>query len=74
MYSILKVIPSYILYTLMYFVARDNFLNMDVYFAQLKHQMVVQQKAYELTQFLGEYLMVSQQLIKVTCIFGARRF
>ena len=33
---------------------RENFLNMDVYFAQLKHQQVKQLKAYEITQFFGE--------------------
>ena len=34
-------------------VVRENFLVMDVYFAQLKRQKVRQLKAYEMKQFLG---------------------
>ena len=34
-------------------VFRENFLVMDVYFAQLKRQKVRQLKAYEMKQFLG---------------------
>lgn len=29
-------------------------MNVDVYFAQLKHQTVQQLKVYEITQFFGE--------------------
>ncbi|ELT92340.1 hypothetical protein CAPTEDRAFT_191217 [Capitella teleta] len=32
-----------------------NFLNIDVYFAQLKHQNVKQLQAYQVTQFLGNH-------------------
>ena len=34
---------------------RDNFLNVDVYFAQLKYQSVMQIKAYDLVQFMGTH-------------------
>lgn len=34
---------------------RNNFLNVDVYFAQLKYQSVQQIKAYDLVQFMGNH-------------------
>ena len=39
-----------------WFICRDNFLNVDVYFAQLKYQSVKQIKAYDLVQFMGKCL------------------
>ena len=35
-------------------ILRDNFLNMDVYFKQLKYQKVQQTKAYDTSQFLSK--------------------
>ncbi|KAK2165438.1 hypothetical protein LSH36_50g03009 [Paralvinella palmiformis] len=41
----------------------DNFLNIDVYFAQLKHQNVKQMKAYDVTQFLGGSVITVFELL-----------
>jgi len=47
---------SYMQIRLLYRILRsNNFLTMDVFFAQLKHQNVKQQEAYQTTQLLGAY-------------------
>ncbi len=39
---------------LSFFVDRENFLIMDIYFAALKYQSVEQLKAYDITMFLSK--------------------